>query len=572
MPAAPAGRGLTCLLLVLALLIGRPARAGEPVSLFGPALPDTPVAIYDVGQGDHGPSSFSALPAWEAAHNHRSMVDMLGGDYWLVTRFAPTGRTSDWVVTFANTWYEHAQIEVLGSDGSLRRIAISHANDGDFLLRGSARLALAPGRQYAIIVHVGTPFFTAWPRIDVQTMAQYRRRATNETMLMLGALGVLGGLGVFILFVGLWTANRSYVLYGLQALTLLLGWGFFFRLPQEWLGIDTGRVNFTLWFILLPVVHASFTIHFLELQHRAPRLMRVGRGIAVASALALPLALILPSLAFLIATLAVTCVVLFSAWSGAWALTHGVRQARFFTLAYLAVLLPGSIILPANLGLLPSPVDNADLLTLIGNSCEAMLLAFALADHVKLIERGRERFRLGMQDAIARASADALTGLGNRLAFNMAVEEITGTDAATQGAGVWQIAMIDLDGLKLVNDRMGHDRGDHLLQATGAGLGRLGEHTRAFRLGGDEFAVIARGDDLSEQRLAQALTELDCRLRNDGFPDAGISFGICSAPATLKRLGSAEFTALVREADRAMYAHKSRRHGAQLTSSRFSPG
>jgi diguanylate cyclase (GGDEF)-like protein len=259
------------------------------------------------------------------------------------------------------------------------------------------------------------------------------------------------------------------------------------------------------------------------------------------------------------ATLLVSIVVLFSASMGLWSLLHGVRRARFFTLAFMAVLIPGSIILPVNFGLVPSLVDNADLLTLIGNSCEAMLLAFALADHVKLVEDGRERFRRGMQEAIAKASIDTLTGLGNRLAFNVMIEEITRRESIDPAQGTWQIAMIDLDGLKQVNDNQGHERGDELLRAVGEGLARLGDRIRAFRLGGDEFAVIAYGDELDQQQLARSLAELDRTLREYAYPDAGISFGICTASAHQRQFSSADFAELVREADRIMYAHKSRR-------------
>lgn len=566
------------LMLVFLCLVHPACWANQPYPLFGPPLVDTTVATYQAAPGELAPQNYAGLPAWLASHTRLSTVSMLGGDYWLVTRLTPSlphpgqlspdGPTFDWVVTFNNTYYKHATIAVLGDDDSRWQFEAGHNIDANFLLHGAAEVTLAPNHQYAVVIHVTTPFFTALPRIDVQTHAQYRQRAMNESALVLGSLGLLCGLGIFILFVGIWIRDRRYALYGCQALILVFGWSFFFGVPQGWLRIDTGRVNFTQWFIVLPIVHAWFTIRFLDLRRHAPRLARVGDAIAIASAVALLPSLIFPSLAFLIATLAVAIVVLFSASSGVWALLRGVRQARFFTLAFVAVLVPGLIILPVNFGLVPSIVDNADLLTLIGNGCEAMLLAFALADHVKLVEDGRERYRLGMQEAIAKASIDPLTDLGNRLAFNVMIEEITRRTNPNPIQGTWQIAMIDLDGLKQVNDTLGHEYGDELLQATGAGLTRLGDHTRAFRLGGDEFAVISYGDDLSQQRLTRALADLDRTLRETGFPDAGVSFGVCSAPITNKR----DFTGLVREADRIMYAYKYRRRGERASDQPLSEG
>ncbi len=516
------------------------------------------VATYRALPGEQPPQDFRTLSAWRASRQAIPRISMYGGDYWLVASLPPTFLDRDWVVTFSNTYYRQASLHVLGDDGTRQSFDAGRGIDTNFMLRGLAPVNLQPGHRYAVVIRVTTPFFTAPPRVDLQTREQYRRRLTSESALMLLSLGVLCGLGVFILFVGLWTRNASYTLYGCQSLILMAGWASFFGLPEDWLGLRDGRFNFTLWFILVPVVHAPFTIRFLELARHAPRATRIGYGIVIASLVALPVSLALPSLAFLIATIAITSVVLFSASCGLWAMLNGIRQARFFALAYVCVLVPGAVILPVNFGLMASPVDNADLLTLIGNSCEAMLLAFALADHVKLVQAARERFRQGMLDAVARASTDPLTGLGNRLAFNMRIEEIVGQAGDIATPGSWQVAVIDLDGLKQINDSEGHARGDALLQAAANGLAALPCDGRAFRLGGDEFAVIAFGDELAMHRLTRALVRLDEKLSRQGFSSAGLSFGVCRAPSG-SAPGAAEFTALVRQADRMMYEHKARR-------------
>lgn len=554
------GRGIVGFFVFLLTLFAAPtSRAADPYSLFGPKCQEPSIATYQAMPNEHAPPSYTALDAWLSGHVPVPRVNMLGGDFWLVSTFTPNQPTHDWVVTFDNTYYDSANIVIVGKDG-LRREFESGVDAGlSDMPRGTGAASLSPGQPYAVVIHVRSKFFTAIPRIDVQTRAEYHRRRTNESALMLGSLGVLFGLGVFILFVGMWIRDRSYTLYGCQALILVVGWGFFFGVPQAWLGIHTEPVNFTQWFILLPVVHVPFTIRFLDMWRHSPRMARAGYAIVVASIMGLPISLFFPSLSFLIATLLVSISVLFSASMGVWALWRGVRRARFFTLAYMAVIIPGAIILPVNFGLIPSMVDNADLLTLMGNSCEAMLLAFALADHVKLVEDGRERFRRGMQEAVAKASIDALTGLGNRLAFNVMIEEITRRENTDPAAGTWQIAMIDLDGLKQVNDREGHERGDELLSEVGEGLAQLGDLIRAFRLGGDEFAVIAYGDEISQQRLTKALADLDQKLRESNFRDAGISYGVCNAPANQRRFSNADFAEFVREADRSMYAHKSRR-------------
>ena len=132
---------------------------------------------------------------------------------------------------------------------------------------------------------------------------------------------------------------------------------------------------------------------------------------AVTSALSIPqadwdrlAALTMPSTAHLWATFLVGLAITFAVGSSIWALLNGVTQARFMLAGYLAILIPGLIILPANLGMMDDIIDNADLLVLIGNALEAMLLAVALADRVKSVEASRETFRVGMQAALQQAA------------------------------------------------------------------------------------------------------------------------------------------------------------------------
>lgn len=94
-----------------------------------------------------------------------------------------------------------------------------------------------------------------------------------------------------------------------------------------------------------------------------------------------------------------------------------------------------------------------------------------------------------LQEELERhAGTDALTGLANRRAFLAAL-----AGALRDGAAA-ALLFLDLDNLKPVNDRDGHEAGDALLRAT-AGLLRAeaGADEVAARLGGDEFALWLPG-------------------------------------------------------------------------------
>jgi diguanylate cyclase (GGDEF)-like protein len=92
------------------------------------------------------------------------------------------------------------------------------------------------------------------------------------------------------------------------------------------------------------------------------------------------------------------------------------------------------------------------------------------------------------------ASHDFLTGLPNRAALKAIFDERGNTNALENHNTA--IVFFDLDGFKQVNDAYGHDIGDRLLRACGAGFSYLtGDKGTLGRVGGDEFAVLLNGPD-----------------------------------------------------------------------------
>jgi diguanylate cyclase (GGDEF)-like protein len=114
------------------------------------------------------------------------------------------------------------------------------------------------------------------------------------------------------------------------------------------------------------------------------------------------------------------------------------------------------------------------------------------------------------------------------------------------------LAVIDLDGLKLVNDRQGHARGDDLIRTVGRGLARLqADGARCYRLGGDEFAILELRH--REVHIAEQLMLLELELGAAGFEQSGISYGIAHWEP-----GCDPFE-LLKRADSHMYENKARR-------------
>lgn len=159
----------------------------------------------------------------------------------------------------------------------------------------------------------------------------------------------------------------------------------------------------------------------------------------------------------------------------------------------------------------------------------------------------REKRRL----AEAEAETDGLTGLLNRRG---AMRRIAALDH-DRSCGV---IAIDLDRFKEVNDRFGHQAGDEVLRACAARLRReLRTGDVVARLGGDEFLIAMPG--VTEATMAPVAERLGVALsrplrRGDNVLPVGGSVGIAWAEAA-----PADFTALIAEADAALYRDKEAR-------------
>lgn len=148
--------------------------------------------------------------------------------------------------------------------------------------------------------------------------------------------------------------------------------------------------------------------------------------------------------------------------------------------------------------------------------------------------------------AIELAGVDALTGLGNRRTWRRALDEETAR--ATRYARSSAVVVVDLDGLKRINDEQGHAAGDaHLQQAAAAVRAASRSVDVVCRLGGDEFGVLA------PETGPEGASRLASRLRAE-LDSAGVQASIGVATTCDGDLEKAWHLA-----DGEMYLHKRRR-------------
>ena len=163
------------------------------------------------------------------------------------------------------------------------------------------------------------------------------------------------------------------------------------------------------------------------------------------------------------------------------------------------------------------------------------------------IDRGQALDRLSHD-----ARHDGLTGLANRRAI---FEEL---DAAIERVGPQAAAavlFIDLDGLKEMNDTLGHDRADQMIQEVAQRLtATIRTNDFVGRFGGDEFIVIA--EQITEPGEAGVLASRLLEAIAEPLPGLDGKVVTASIGIALVRSNTVEAREAIRDSDAAMYAAK----------------
>ena len=174
----------------------------------------------------------------------------------------------------------------------------------------------------------------------------------------------------------------------------------------------------------------------------------------------------------------------------------------------------------------------------------------------KVTQRTKE-LEIATAHAYKLAQHDILTGLPNRSLLNQRLKQILAL-AQRDGTHVGCL-FLDFDHFKRINDTLGHDAGDHLLQSIAQRLiSAVRESDTVARLGGDEFVIILPG--LDPPQAAFEVLAVVTRVResfmapfrlSDQMPTLTASIGVAMYPLDASDGGS-----LIKQADTAMYAAK----------------
>ena len=175
------------------------------------------------------------------------------------------------------------------------------------------------------------------------------------------------------------------------------------------------------------------------------------------------------------------------------------------------------------------------------------------------IENFYIRSRLsGANSLLARASiTDAMTGLYNRLGYQEIAHPFF--EKHLDNTGILTVMFADMDDMKQINDRYGHEAGDHAIMSVAQAIRRACHSDSVIcRMGGDEFMILARVKKEEQinsiiDLIREELPKTEAAKLLDQIPSVSIGYVICDPES------SRDLDDYVRLSDSVMYEEK-RRH------------
>lgn len=137
-----------------------------------------------------------------------------------------------------------------------------------------------------------------------------------------------------------------------------------------------------------------------------------------------------------------------------------------------------------------------------------IIIGITFISHTSVLEGEKNEYRKKLEETLLReleqkqelgsarrlAYTDPLTGVKSKRAYLEAIERI---DKGVSDGSIdeFEVIVFDLNGLKTVNDTLGHEEGDRYIKEGSAIICGTFCHSPVFRIGGDEFVVILEGTD-----------------------------------------------------------------------------
>lgn len=171
-----------------------------------------------------------------------------------------------------------------------------------------------------------------------------------------------------------------------------------------------------------------------------------------------------------------------------------------------------------------------------------------LTDNITIMAEKTREYIDYIQDM---AKKDALTGLGNKMGYLMYVDKINNEYIGTDKE--FAVVVFDVNNLKVVNDNMGHEKGDELVIAASKFICKFFPNSPVFRVGGDEFVAIVDSDDYKNRNelIGKFRKHMKLTKNSEDWTEVSIACGMSTY-----RIDGESYDEIFSVADQRMYKNK----------------
>jgi diguanylate cyclase (GGDEF)-like protein len=552
------------LLLLVVLLAGRALAAPQTLSLNEPSLDAWPAVrwLADPQRSLTPEQVLARRGEFVPPPSPHANLGVRRDAVWLLVPVqVPAGGPSRWVLSVDYASIDRIELHVLGAASASPPPVLGR--DLPYSQRDwpsswhAASLELEPGRTHELLLRIETTSSMIVP-LTLSTPEAFHAREARAQLLQ----GLMAGAALCLLLYSLaqWVSLRDsmFLQYGLALAGTTLFFVAYHGLGPQHLWGDNAWLNTrTAPLAVLAGLVGGFlfidrALGVREIRPSISLALRAGAIAAATVCIAFAAGLVGYRTAQVSAT-ALGPLPMLLAIPVAWTRARRGERIGVYMLAGWGVYGLATLTMAGLLrGLVPSNFWTQHAFQ-FGSLFEMVMWMRVLGVRIEDLRSSAQRAHLERDALRSLAHTDALTGLPNRRGLNEALDRVLPACTPTRMTAVY---LLDLDGFKPINDRLGHEAGDEVLVGVARRLESLVRASDVVaRLGGDEFVVVAAGlpGDAEARALGQKLLDAfrqpfaaggeDCRV--------GLTIGYALAP-----LDGRDALGLLKRADAAMYAGK----------------
>ncbi len=494
------------------------------------------------------PSNFASMEKWflQSQPVEGTVSGRSGGYIARVALKNNSDRIQTWFINPNATFVDHGLAFWQPDDGTIERLDdFSQLNDSrtPALMHSQAfSLTTQKHEQGYLWLYLDAKHYANPLSIKIYDTPTFYHEQFVINLMSLMAISVMLTLALIAAIIFLRTKDNitlacaGYI--GLHG----IGWAAAAGLPENMMPL--GSINITYTGILIFPFAIAFACQFTKLLFSCQEEhIKLARYLNILAIGCVSIGLLLPwitfSIAFAISHIIALIWIISSVLIGATMLRRKFARAKYYLLGNLCYSVALLIYVLLHAGIIETHT-NPELIVVSALAIDCVCILLSLAEWIYSKQKDYNR-------SFYLARIDPLTNTGNRHLMSEKFAELKNS---------FIIVFIDFDGIKSINDQLGHDKGD-LFLIEGAQLmkSKISNKGDIFRTGGDEFVwlfdVTQKSDLAALVTNIKALVEqCESELRRQGWHTSGISYGVATS---LEGKNQSDCLAL---ADKRMYEHK----------------